>query len=120
MSDLARDGSLDGISIFLHSSQTEVYLTLYWVRPVPRYAYGWELDFPDQSWMCGRPFFPFSVALGEFHDREVRWQSSCSSEGCTTYRQVKLPSCRCISMFPCLTVEEDLMHADVARTRPST
>ena len=24
---------------------------------------------------------------------------SCSSEGCTTYRHVKLPSCRCISMF---------------------
>ena len=125
MSDLARDGSLHGISILLHSPQTEVYLTLYSVRLVSRYAYGWELDFHVQSWMCGRPFFPFSEALGQHNDREVRWQSTALSTfvqlrrmyhlspGKTTFVQVH-------QHVHWLTVEEHLMYADVARTRPST
>ena len=45
--------------------------------------------------------WPLASTTTEKFDGRVRLGlRSCSSEGCTTYRQVKLPSCRCISMFP--------------------
>ena len=40
-----------------------------------------------------------STTTEKFDDRVPLGLRSCSSEGCTTYRQVKLPSCRCIGMF---------------------
>ena len=98
--------------------QTEVFLTLYCVQPVPCYAYGRELDIHVQSWMCGHPWFPFSVVFDKrpeyclVHVRAAPKDVppiAVPTKRSTDGSQVELPSCRCISL------DSDGVHKSISQ-----